>query len=104
MMIDPYKLRNAIAKAGLAQGIAEALERVQPGPDGKCVVCHESGGGRDYRYGVCDSCAFCSHDECINSPTLLGGPCVVHGGKPRTWRQLRDLVVHLVTGKTRVGL
>lgn len=61
-----YRMRQAIAEAGvettpqeLADAVDEARERVRPGPDGVCVKCgREPGYGVDFRYGLCDFCAF----------------------------------------------
>ncbi len=68
-----------------AASIDEALDRVRPGPDGLCVKCRkgsddlrEDGARRDFRYGLCDECAFCRESDCLESPGE-SGYCGAHG-------------------------
>ena len=68
-----FHLRERLAEMGvevtpdqLEDSIDEALQRVRPGPDGKCVKCGNThrtrGPGKgtplDFRFGLCDECAF----------------------------------------------
>ena len=76
------RLRQAIGAAGteltpnqladgLDAGFAEARERVRPGIDGCCKTCHKSE-GRDFRFGICDVCAFCAEPNCHAFAEPLG--------------------------------
>ena len=102
-----YRLRNAIAEAGveltpqeLADGLAEAAERIQPGPDGTCRICHHDGSdGRDFRFGICDVCAFCSEPGCCRFATNWGGRCLPHGGRPHTLGQWWRWLQYTMTGR-----
>ncbi len=66
-------LRERLAEEGfevtpnqLGDAIDEALVRVRPGPNGRCIKCDNShrtrGPGKgtplDFRFGLCDECAF----------------------------------------------
>jgi len=87
---EGYRLRERIAEAGveltpaeLVEGLEEAAERIRPGPDGCCIKCgHDDSDGRDFRFGLCDVCAFCLEPDCINSPGTTGR-CKLHGGDGR---------------------
>ena len=70
--ISPQELRQWLASQGyeftpqeVSDSLAKARERIRPGPDGKCVQCHggvddlrSDGHPRDFRFGLCDECAF----------------------------------------------
>ena len=82
---DGEQLRQQIGAAGveltpdqLAEGLEEAEQRIRAGPDGCCVICGASE-DRDFRYGVCDKCAFCQEPDCLKCPTKWGGYCEAHG-------------------------
>ena len=100
-------LRQAIGAAGyeltpleLAEGLAEAHSRIRPGPDGCCIICkHDGSDGRDFRFGVCDVCAFCNEPGCPNSPAAGPGRCIVHGGRPHHLRQWWYWIVWKLTGR-----
>ena len=61
-----FRLREILAEQGceltpdqLTDSLDEAFERIRPGPDGCCVKCgHDGSDGRDFRFGLCDVCAF----------------------------------------------
>lgn len=69
---EGHALRQRLADVGvevtpdqLCDAVIEAADRVAPGPDGKCVQCRKGydepcadGRSRDFRFGLCDECAF----------------------------------------------
>ena len=61
---EGYAFRTHLAEHGievtpdqLADAVIEADERIRPGPDGCCVACGQRE-DRDFRFGLCDQCAF----------------------------------------------
>ena len=72
----------------IAEGLAEAHQRIRPGPDGCCVRCgHDGSDGRDFRYGVCDVCAFCKEQDCLEFVSYPGdGWCDLHRPKAEEQR------------------
>ena len=87
------ELRQAIGAAGyeltpnqLIEGLDEAAERIRPGADGCCDSCGNDGSdGRDFRFGVCENCAFCSHESNCYEFAVTTGPftmCEDHAGQP----------------------
>ncbi len=72
----------------ITEGLAEAHQRIRPGPDGCCVRCgHDGSDGRDFRYGLCEICAFCGEPDCLGSPGETGH-CRDHGGDGEPFKPL----------------